>query len=67
MEEKCNNIFAAISPSPTYGLVGSSIASQEGRGQWDVYYTSPQSFNKVFLFVGLTTLGLLMNFYRLMH
>ena len=22
MEEKCNNIFAAISPSPTYGLVG---------------------------------------------
>ena len=31
--------------------------TQGGRGQWAVYYTSPQSFcNKVILLVGSTTL-----------
>ena len=32
------------------------IHIQEERGQWAVYYFSPQSFN-VFLFFDLTTLG----------
>ena len=34
------------------------INSERKRGQWAVYYTSPQNFHSnVFLFVGLTTLG----------
>ena len=33
------------------------ISREEGRGHWAVDYTSPQSLNKVFLFVSLTTLG----------
>ena len=38
------------------------------RGQWAVYYTSPQSFiNNVFLFVGLTTLRTLVNFDWFVH
>ena len=42
-------------------------AEREG-GQWAVFCTSPQSFiDKVFLFVGLTTLGTLVNFYWLVH
>ncbi len=38
----------------------SSIANvffQGGRGNWAVYYSSPQSFKLKFLFVGLTNLG----------
>ena len=35
---------------------------QGGRGQWAVYYISPQSFKITFFFVGLTTLGTLIEF-----
>ena len=38
------------------------------RGQWAVYFTSPQKFyNNVFLFVGVTNLWTLMNFDWLVH
>ena len=33
------------------------LINHGGRGNLAVYYTSPQSFDSVFLFVGLTTLG----------
>ena len=33
--------------------------TQSETGQWAVYYTSPQSFIIVFLFVGFITLGTL--------
>ncbi len=37
--------------------------TQGGRGHWAIKYTSPQSFyNNIFIFVGLTTLGFLLNF-----
>ena len=51
---------------PTVELLETRIAysniHQGGRGHWAGYYTSPQSFNIVFLFVGLTTLGTVVNF-----
>ena len=38
-------------------------SGQRGRGQWAVYYTSPQNFyNNVFLFNGLITLGTFIEF-----
>ncbi len=40
--------------------------NQGGKGHWDVFYTSPQSFN-VLLFVGFITLGTLMNFDWLLY
>ena len=45
-------------------IFNSSTAQyQRARGQWAVYYTSPQSFfYNVFLFVDSTTLGTLVNF-----
>ena len=36
--------------------------TQGERGQWAVYYTSSQCFIITFLFVGLTTLGTIVNF-----
>ena len=39
-----------------------TITYQGGRGHWAVYYSSPQSLNNVFLFVGLTALWTLLNF-----
>ncbi len=47
----------------TDGRTNKSTNCQRERGQWDVYYTSPQKFDiNVFLFVGLTTMGTLVNF-----
>ena len=44
------------------------VYMQREKGQWAVYYTSPQSFfNNVFLFVSLKTLGNLVNFDRLVY
>ena len=40
-----------------------AVLLQGGRGHWDVYFTSPQSFfNNVFLFVSSTTLGTFIEF-----
>ena len=35
---------------------------ERDRGQWAIYYTSPQSFIISVQFIGLTTLGTLVNF-----
>ena len=44
------------------------IRNQEGKGQWDVYYTSPQSFIRTFSFLLVYELWrLLMNFDWLIH
>ena len=42
------------------------VGNQGGKGQWAVYYTSTQSFI-ITLFVGLTTLGTLIEFVCLCH
>ena len=48
----------SYSHKDTIGIQWGFLTEREGE-QWAVYYSSPQ----IFLFVGLTTLGILTNFW----
>ena len=43
------------------------LLSERERGQWAVFYTSPQSVIITILFVAFPTLGTLVNFDRLVY